>query len=236
MSLNPWPDAILLDLDGTLVDSAPDLAMAVDTMLTALGRPAAGVDRVRLWVGNGARKLIERALAGTGDPQADGNDGPQTPHSEALFQQAREAFFTAYRRCNGHSSKLYPGVAAFLREAKARGSHLAVVTNKPAEFTGPLLKAMGIEGDFEAVISGDTLTDSDGEPVRKPDPAPLREALRQLGIATEKALMVGDSRADMDAARALGLPVAAVTYGYSQGTPVALLGPDHVVDSLTELL
>lgn len=228
MNLTPWPGAILLDLDGTLVDSAPDLAAAVNTMLASLNRPGADPEQVRLWVGNGAQRLIERALAGTRNPAA--------PPSPALYEQAREAFFAAYQRCNGLESRLYPGVMEFLAGARARGSRLAVVTNKPGDFTGPLLEAMGIGSYFEVVISGDSLTGADGEWLRKPDPAPLAEALQQLETPREKGLMIGDSRADIEAARALGLPVVAVTYGYSQGIPVASLEPDALVNSLTELL
>lgn len=228
MSLSPWPEAILLDLDGTLVDSAPDLITAVNTMLAELDRPGADPEEVRLWVGNGAQRLIERALAGT--------QNPATAPPPALYEQAREAFFAAYQRCNGLESRLYPGVAEFLAQARARGSRLAVVTNKPGAFTGPLLEAMGIAPYFDVVLSGDSLTGADGEWLRKPDPAPLAEALRRLAIPRHKGLMIGDSRADIEAARALGLPVVAVTYGYSQGTDVASLASDSQVDSMTELL
>lgn len=222
------PDTLLLDLDGTLVDSAPDLAAAVDAMLAELGRAPAGVEKTRLWVGNGARKLVERALADAFDPAS-----PATPE---FLAHAESLFFRAYHACNGHHSRLYPGVAAFLEAARARGCHLAIVTNKPAEFTEPLLERLGLAHFFATAVSGDSLAGDDGTVIRKPDPAHLQLALDRLDTTTRNVWMIGDSGSDICGARNLGIPSVAVTYGYSQGTPVTDYGPDRVVDDLTELL
>ncbi len=222
------PATLLLDLDGTLVDSAPDLATAVDAMLAELGRPPAGIEKTRLWVGNGASKLVERALAQAFDPAS-----PATPEFQ---DQAESLFYQAYHACNGHHSQLYPGVMHFLEAARARDCRLAIVTNKPAEFTEPLLERLGIARFFGASVSGDSLVEDDGTVIRKPDPAHLQLALDRLGAATDSAWMIGDSGSDILGARNLGIPGVAVTYGYSQGTPVADYGPDRIVDDLTELL
>lgn len=222
------PNTLLLDLDGTLVDSAPDLAAAVDAMLVELGRPPAGLDRTRLWVGNGARKLVERALADAFDPA--------TPADTGFVDHAESFFYRAYHACNGHHSQLYAGVIAFLEAAHSRGCSMAIVTNKPAEFTEPLLAQLSMVHFFGAVISGDSLVGDDGTVIRKPDPAHLQLALDRLGATTDSAWMIGDSGSDILGARNLGVPSVAVTYGYSQGTPVADYGPDRVVNDLTELL
>lgn len=228
MTRTALPETLLLDLDGTLVDSAPDLAAAVDAMLAELGRAPAGVEKTRLWVGNGARKLVERALADAFDPATPGDKG-FADHAESLF-------YRAYHACNGHHSQLYTGAMPFLEAGRARESRLAIVTNKPAEFTEPLLERLGIARYFGATVSGDSLLGDDGTVIRKPDPAHLQLALDRLGAPTDSAWMIGDSGSDILGARNLGIPSVAVTYGYSQGTPVADYGPDRIVNDLRELL
>ncbi|WP_404365283.1 phosphoglycolate phosphatase [Marinobacter sp.] len=219
-----WPRTILFDLDGTLVDSAPDLAASVDQMLRALGRPAAGEESVRQWVGNGAAILVRRALAG----RVDYDNGPVLEETD--FRQALDLFYTAYADRNGRHSSVYPGVIPFLQAALDHGCRLGVVTNKPGAFTGHLLELMELDHWFEIAVSGDTL------PVRKPDPAPLHHAIEFLGGETTTTLMVGDSATDVQAAGFAGVAVVAVRYGYNYGGPVDDLGADIVVDSLTELL
>lgn len=219
-----WPETILLDLDGTLVDSAPDLAGAVDQMLRALALPVAGEEKVRQWVGNGAAILVRRALAG----QFDYENGPAV--SELEFKQALDLFFAAYSDLNGGSARVYPGVEEFLGAAHARGCQLGVVTNKPLAFTGPLLAMMKLDQWFRIAVSGDTLA------VRKPDPAPLHHAMEYLGGKVGSTLMVGDSITDVRSARNAGIPVVAVRYGYNYGGTADDLGADIVVDSLAELL
>ncbi|MDX1801285.1 MAG: phosphoglycolate phosphatase [Marinobacter sp.] len=219
-----WPKTVLFDLDGTLVDSAPDLATAVDQMLTALDRPPAGPDKVRQWVGNGAAMLVRRALADRFDHER------ATAVDASVFDDALARFFQFYTRANGRQARVYEGVHPFLQALGSRGCGLGVVTNKPGIFTGPLLAQMDLAHWFPVTVSGDTLA------TRKPDPAPIHHAIRQLGAEAGSTLMVGDSITDIRAARNAGIPVVAVRYGYHGGEPVDTLGADFVVDSLTELL
>lgn len=222
---NPrWPGVALFDLDGTLVDSAPDLAEAVDTMLEQLGRRKAGVDNVRHWVGNGATILVRRALAGKADWE------PANPRDEALFKDAMSLFFYAYEKLNGKHARLYEGVEPCLKQLTDYGCKLGIVTNKPERFVAPLLEKMGIDHYFLISIGGDTL------PVKKPDPAPLIHAMEALGGTRGTTVMIGDSAADTDAARAAGIPCVAVRYGYNFGAPADSLHADATVDSLTQLL
>ena len=222
---NPrWPGVALFDLDGTLVDSAPDLAAAVDQMLEHLGRTPAGLDKVRNWVGNGAAVLVRRALAGQTDWQ------PARPKDDALFNDALAIFYHAYGQINGRHSVVFDGVTECLTQLKQQGCRLAVVTNKPEQFVAPLLEQLDLAHWFELTVGGDTL------PVKKPDPTPLLHAMTRLGGSRGTTVMVGDSAADVNAAIAAGIPCVAVRYGYNFGGPVDALGADAVVDSLTELL
>lgn len=219
-----WPSVALFDLDGTLVDSAPDLAKAVDAMLTQLGKPPAGLENVRHWVGNGAPVLVRRALAGKSDWQ------PPAPGDDAIFQDALSIFYQAYEQHNGRHAVVFEGVVECLEHLKAQGCRMAVVTNKPQQFVAPLLDQLGLASYFELSLGGDAL------PVKKPDPAPLLQAMTQLGGTRGTTVMVGDSAADVDAARAADIPCVAVRYGYNFGGSVDSLGADAVVNSLTELL
>lgn len=218
------PSAVLFDLDGTLVDSAPDLTLATDTMLTALGRETVGEERVRSWVGNGATMLVKRALAGTLDPAA------VNAIEESVWRPALDKFFDAYHEVNGLHTVPYPGVEAFLQALHERGCRLGIVTNKPTAFTDPLLEKLGLAHWFDITVSGDTLA------VKKPDPAPLLHALASFDVPPAAALMVGDSINDVQAAHAAGMPVVAVSYGYNHGHDISTAGADIVVDSLMDLL
>ncbi|NWN90057.1 phosphoglycolate phosphatase [Marinobacter adhaerens] len=219
-----WPDVALFDLDGTLVDSAPDLAAAVDRTLEQLGREPAGLERVRQWVGHGSPILMRRALAGRADWE------PASTVDDTLFNDALALFFTNYQQFNGQHAVVYPGAEACLQALAEHGCRLAVVTNKPEQFTGPLLRQLGLAKYFRLVVGGDTLS------TKKPDPAPLHYAMKTLQGSPNRTVMVGDSAADVSAARAAGLPCIAVTYGYNFGKPVQALEADAVVDSLSELL
>lgn len=214
------PRLVMFDLDGTLVDSVPDLATAVDRMLVELGREPAGVERVRQWVGNGARVLVRRALAGGLDHSAVG---------EAESEEALARFLDIYADCH-ELITLYPGVHELLEALSTAAVELAVVTNKPERFVAPLLEHVGLGGYFRWIIGGDTL------PQQKPDPAALLQVMRLAGVSQEQSLFVGDSRSDVLAARAAGVPCVAVSYGYNHGRPVAEEEPQLVVDSLAELL
>jgi phosphoglycolate phosphatase len=215
----PSPRAIVLDLDGTLVDSVPDLAYSVDRALDQLGLPERGEEQVRMWVGNGAERLVKRALTGTMDGEPD----------VSLFERAFPLFMDIYGKNTSDRSRLYPGVRDGLARLTGDGYRLACVTNKPARFTEPLLDALGIATEFELIVCGDTL------PRKKPDPMPLIYAAQQLGVSAGQALMVGDSVSDVQAARAAGWYVICVSYGYNHGRDIREAGPDAVVDSLAQL-
>jgi len=213
------PLMILIDVDGTLVDSVPDLAYCVDETMKALGRPAHGEARVRNWVGNGVERLVRRALVGRleGEP------------SDADFDAAYPIFIDLYRDNTSKRSLLYPGVREGLDGLKAAGIRLGCVTNKAAQFTEPLLKDLGIYDDFEIVISGDTL------PKKKPDPAPLLHGAQFFGVEPADAMMVGDSVSDVRASRAAGFQIVCMSYGYNHGRDIRDFHPDAVIDSLIEL-
>ncbi|RMH82059.1 phosphoglycolate phosphatase [Pseudomonas sp. AOB-7] len=214
------PRLVMFDLDGTLVDSVPDLAAAVDRMLVELGREPVGVDRVRDWVGNGARVLVRRALAGGLEHAA---------VSEAEADVALVRFLDIYADCH-QLTALYPGVHELLEALSTAAVELAVVTNKPERFVAPLLEQVGLGGYFRWIVGGDTL------PQQKPDPAALLQVMRLAGVNAAQALFVGDSRNDVLAARAAGVPCVAVSYGYNHGRPIAEEQPSLVVDSLAALL
>jgi len=210
---------ILIDVDGTLIDSAPDIAFCVDGMMARLGLPARGEAKVRLWVGNGAELLLKRALTGRMDGDPD----------RQLYERAAPIFFDLYAQNVSTRSRLYAGVEEGLAFLRGGGYRLGAVTNKPERFTLPLLAQMGVRDCFEIVVSGDSL------PEKKPHPMPLLHAADALGIAPEYALMLGDSKNDVEAARAAGFQIVCVSYGYNHGEDIRAARPDAVIDSLTEL-
>ena len=214
------PRLVMFDLDGTLVDSVPDLAAAVDAMLLSLGRSPAGSEQVRNWVGNGARVLVRRALAG--DLQHEGV-------AEADAEQALEVFLAAYANSHGLSA-IYPGVRETLKWLKQQGIEMALITNKPERFVGPLLDDLRIGRYFRWIIGGDTL------PQQKPDPTALLHVLKMAGVSPGEALFVGDSRSDVLASKAAGVACVAMSYGYNHGRPIAEESPALVIDDLRELL
>ena len=213
------PRMILIDVDGTLVDSVPDLAWCVDELMRRLGREPHGEARVRNWVGNGVERLVRRALIG----QLDGEP------PEADFEKAYPIFLELYAENTSKRSRLYPGVREGLDYLKSQGYLLGCVTNKAAQFTLPLLKDLGIHDDFGIVVSGDTL------PVKKPDPQPLLHAAAHLGVSAEESLMIGDSKSDVKAARAAGFQIVCMSYGYNHGEDIHNYDPDLVIDSMAEL-
>lgn len=208
--------AVMIDLDGTLADTIPDLAAAANRMLRELGRPALDEEMIRNFVGKGITKLIERALAGSVDGHL--------PEDE--LARALPVFERCYDEVNGRYTTIYPGVTEGLRALQEIRMPLACVTNKPARFTLPLLEHLKLAPYFTEVVAGDTL------PQRKPDPAPLLHACRKFGIAPREMLMIGDSVNDAQAARAAGCPVFCVPYGYNEGRDVRELDVDAIVPSL----
>ncbi len=209
-------DAIVFDLDGTLVDSVPDLTLAVSAMMQDLSLHQPTQADLRRWVGNGAPMLVKRALTG----QMDGEPDP------ALFERAQALFDIHYSKFICVESRLYDGVLAGLRLLRSAGMPLACVTNKPQRFTEPLLKRLAIDEYFSVILGGDATAR------RKPAPDPLLLAAKRLGVAPDRLLMVGDSVNDVGAARKAGCPIICVPYGYNHGEDIADARPDAVVDSI----
>lgn len=214
---------VLFDLDGTLLDSVPDLALAVDRMLIAMGMAEAGEDNVRNWVGNGAQMLVKRALTGLNAPAED------APGLE-LFDRAFPLFLQHYGACCSESSRLYSGVSELLTALQSAQVKMGLITNKPISFTETLLDEFSLNGYFSIVLGGDSLAE------KKPHPLPLLYAMEKACVNPDNTLMVGDSRSDIKSAQAAGCKVAAVTYGYNHGEPVSLYSPDMIVDNLKELI
>lgn len=214
------PKLAMFDLDGTLVDSVPDLATAVDKMLGQLGRQPVGIEAVRLWVGNGARVLVRRALAGGLD---------HSGIDEAATEQALALFMDAYAQSHGQTV-VYPGAREFLAWLREQGVEMAVITNKPECFVAPLLDEMKLGKYFRWIIGGDTL------PQQKPDPAALLHVMKMASVTPVEALFVGDSRNDVLAARAAGVLCVAMSYGYNHGRPIAEEEPALVVDDMRALI
>jgi phosphoglycolate phosphatase len=213
------PRLVVIDLDGTLVDSVPDLAYCADEMMRALGRAPWGEDKVRTWVGNGVERLVRRALT----------DTLWEEPSDAEFAKGYPIYMELYAANVSARSQLFPGVMEGLQYLKATGLKRACVTNKAAAFTEPLLKDLGIYSYFDVVVSGDTT------PKKKPDPMPLLYASEKLAVAPQDCLMVGDSQHDVQAARAAGFQVVCVPYGYNHGEDIRDAKPDAVIDSLFAL-
>ncbi len=213
------PKMVLIDVDGTLVDSVPDLAFCVDEMMKQLDMPVYGEAVVREWVGNGVIRLTERALCN------DLNGYPE----QALFDKAMPIFNELYAENTSKRSELYDGVTEGMAFLKECGFKIGCVTNKATQFTIPLLKDLGLHDEFETIICGDTLEK------KKPDPAPLLHAAQQLGVKPEESLMLGDSQSDVKAARAAGFNIICMSYGYNHGEDIRNYNPDVVIDSMTEL-
>ena len=215
----PRAKLVAIDLDGTLVDTVPDIAWCIDRTMPRFGIPPRGQTLVRTWVGNGVERLVERALTGT----------PDAPADPDLLRDACAAFLDLYST-NGHErSRVYPGVRTGLAALRAGGAALACITNKPYRPAVDLLAHLGLIDTFELVLGGDSL------PHRKPDPLPLLHACSRLGVAVEQAVFAGDSISDVQAARAAGMRVACVSYGYNHGRDIAEAAPDAVVDSLDRI-
>lgn len=213
------PELVMFDLDGTLVDSVPDLTLALDAVLREQGCPAAGEERTRLWVGSGASILVLRGLADALSMQPEQVDAD-------LHEHCLQSFLRHYDHCNGRQSRLYVGVREALEYLQAADISMAVITNKPSVFVPHLLSSLGIENYFQMTLGGDELVD------KKPHPAPLTHVLSKLGVGAEQALMVGDSRNDILAAKAAGVACLAVSYGYNHGRPVKLEQPEWLTDNL----
>ncbi|HSV45632.1 MAG TPA: phosphoglycolate phosphatase [Ramlibacter sp.] len=208
--------AAIVDLDGTLVDTLGDFAVALNLMLRELSLPDIDRPAIERMVGKGSEHLIRSVL-----------DHVRAP--AAAYEAAWQAYQRHYHAINGLHSSVYPGALQGLQALQRAGLKLACLTNKPTGFAVPLLQAKGLAGYFQAVFGGDAFER------KKPDPLPLRKTCEALGTPPGRTLMVGDSSNDAQAARAAGCPVVLVTYGYNHGEPVRAAAADGFVDSLAEL-
>jgi phosphoglycolate phosphatase len=216
-------DLILFDLDGTLIETAPEIADAVNDTLAECGRPGVSQQQVNDWIGHGTRELLIQALAFTDELSAD-----EVRKSNSF--SAIEAVFTRHyqSRC-GTRSHLYPFVREALQALRAAGVKLVVMTNKEGRYTHTVLDAHQMTPLFDWVISGDTF------PVKKPDPMGIAECLRRFDVSRERTLFVGDSSIDVATARAGGIAVWAMPYGYNMGEPIEACQPDRVIPDFSAL-
>lgn len=208
--------AVLIDLDGTLLDTIADLAEAANAALADLGMPPRPLATMSTFVGKGVEVLMHRALTG----ELDGRAEP------AGFDRAIDAFHHHYETINGRHAQLYPGVLEGLQAMRGMGLLLACVTNKPQSFSEALLERTRLAAYFQLVLGGDAL------PRKKPDPLPLLHACERFGVTPAESLMIGDSVNDAQAARAAAMPVFIVPYGYNEGRDPRSIDADALVDSL----
>ena len=213
---------ILFDLDGTLINSALDLAKAVNHMLVILERDTFKEETIHEWVGNGALALVKRALSG------------QTTIDESLdssyVEDALEVFLDYYAKNLCNATVPYRNVSKTLHTLKEKGYRLTIVTNKPFAFVAPILKGLGLDDLFELILGGDSLA------VKKPDPAPLLHICKKLSVGVDDCVMVGDSKNDILAANACGMQSVGVTYGYNYGEAIEMYEPSVTIDDFEELL
>lgn len=214
-STNHW-QAALVDLDGTLVDTLDDFARALGAMLSEFDRPPLDRKVIEAMIGKGSENLIRSVLA-------------RVALDSSLFDAAYASYQRHYLAVNGAHAPLYPGVLEGLEWMRSRGWKLACVTNKPTLFARPLLAAKGLDGFFDALFGGDAFAR------KKPDPMPLLQACKALGVEPARTLMIGDSVNDVTAARGAGCPVVLVGYGYNHGEPPTSAGADGVLASLADL-
>lgn len=208
--------ALVFDLDGTLVDSAGDIAEAVNRSLEELSLPRVPEATVRCWIGEGVRRLVAIALAHAGSGHA--------------ADEVMPMFMRHYHDCLLRSPRLYDGVTDALQLLQARGLPMAICTNKPSALVPPLLQHLGIAGFFAHIVGGDSL------PQRKPAAEPLLHTAALLGQAVDQCLMVGDSATDLQAANNAGMPIVLVRYGYPRDLDLDAAAAEAVVDDLRELL
>jgi phosphoglycolate phosphatase len=222
MSFRDFPlavSAIVIDLDGTLLHTAPELAESANRMLRDMGRPPVSQDLLMSYIGNGIHWLVKRAL--TGDMHAE----PDV----ALFDAALPVFEKHYTEL-ACASRPFANVVQGLDALKAAGFRLGCITNKVMRYTEPVLESSGLAPYFDIVLAGDTL------PEKKPHPLPLLHSAEFFGCNIERLLLVGDSLSDAQAARAAGCPIFCVPYGYNHGEPVESLNVDAVIPDLTGIL
>jgi phosphoglycolate phosphatase len=213
---------IIFDLDGTLIDSSSDLALAINHMLKTLGRESFSINTIYKWIGNGSHMLVKRALSGARD--IDENIDPK------LFEEALGIFLDFYSKNLTQNTKTYPNVKETLKRLKEHGYTLAIVTNKPFGFVNPILKELELDGLFSLILGGDSLNE------KKPSPLPLLHTCKTLGYSVKESLMVGDSQNDILSANACKMDSIGLTYGYNYGKPISIYKPTAIFDDFSDIL
>lgn len=213
---------LMFDLDGTLIDSAPDIAIAGNKMLSELGKDTFKPERFRHWVGNGATIMVNRALSGS--DQINPNLNPTE------CKKALDIFMQAYLAAPCVATTLYADVAQTLKTLKAQGHTIAVVTNKPAAFVSPILQKLKISQYIDFQLGGDDLTE------KKPSALPLLHTCQTLGFEPQNAIMIGDSTNDIQAAHNANITSIGLTYGYNYGQPISDDNPNYVFDHFKDIL
>lgn len=203
-------DTYIFDLDGTLVDSVPDLSLALNHALNYLDFSPVSSEQVRQWVGNGSKKLVERALRSLGNWNEE--------NQASLHNQ----FLVSYEQFLNQESQLYPKVLETLKLLSCHNKKIALLTNKPIQFVEPLLRSLGIVEYFQILVGGDSL------PEKKPHPMPLLHIMETLGVCSEACLMIGDSRSDVLAAQAADVDCILLEQGYNQGLNLRTLNPTYL--------
>ncbi len=210
--------AAILDLDGTMLDTAPDFKVAINRMREEFKLAPLTIHTVTNYVGKGTENLILRVLATDMEPD----------EVDRHFDQAMNSYLRHYSEINGIHATVYPGVRKGLDELQSKGLRLACVTNKPIAFAVPLLEKVGLHGYFELVYGGDSL------PRKKPDPYPLLKVCEDFGLPPARVVAIGDSSNDAQAARAAGCPVLTVPYGYNHGQSIQEIDSDGIVPTLLD--
>ncbi len=217
-------DLVMFDLDGTLIETAPEIAAAVNDTLRRFDLPTVTQSQVNDWIGRGTQELLLLALAFSGKTDV------AKVRSSDRFALILAEFDQHYQCRCGTRSQLYPGVRETLVALRALGIKLALVTNKEGRYTSTVLKAHQLTPLFDRIVSGDTL------PTKKPDPAGIQSCLAAFGVPRQRALFVGDSSIDVATARNAGVAVWALPYGYNMGEAIEASAPDRVIDDCSELL
>ncbi len=215
--MNSYPAAIIWDLDGTLIDSAPDLADALSTLLREHGYPGLEEDQVRNMIGNGVEKLIERGFAAAG-----------VIVTQQQLQYLVPRFLLIYAACATNKTRMYEGARSVLQHFTEAGVRQGICTNKPEDISKQILSDLSVARHFAAVIGGDSTAE------KKPDPLPLRACLDALDAVPQASMMIGDSGTDVATARAINMPVGIVSFGYARNA-VTTLGADFLIDKLSSL-
>lgn len=238
----PQKPLLIFDLDGTLIDSVPDIATATNAMLAELGKPQFGTDDIRNWVGNGSRKLVERALYNASHmSEADANKTNQINHdTQAIVETgqptadevdaAEAVFFKHYQKDTASKTQPYAGVSQGLQALDNAGYVLALVTNKPARFVPSILQAFAWQGYFKVVLGGDSLAE------KKPSPLPLQHVCEALDQPASQAYMIGDSKNDILAGQNAGMDTLALSYGYNYGQDIREFNPNHTFDTFNDMV